>query len=98
MRRYASSAASALLGAVFAAAAFGARGGDQLDRSTTVELGLILVSGALIALAVARGRPGRIGGWLVLAAFVAYAGLTAASILWSIDPNLTWVEANRTLY
>jgi hypothetical protein len=97
VRRYASSAASALLGAVFAAVAFGAAGGDELDRTTTVELGLILVSGALIALAVARGRPGRIGGWLVLGAFVLYAGLTAASVLWSIDPNLTWVEANRTI-
>jgi hypothetical protein len=95
--RYASSAASALLGAAFAAAAFGAGGGDQLDRATTVELGLILASGGLIAAAIARGRPVRLGGWLVLGAFLLYTTATAASILWSIDPNLTWVEANRTL-
>ena len=46
---------------------------------------------------MARGRPGRIGGWLAFAAFVVYAGVTAASTLWSVDPDLTWVEANRTL-
>src|SRR5438067_1281662 len=44
-----------------------------------------------------RARPGRIGGSLALGAFVLYAALTAISVLWSIDPNLTWVEANRTL-
>jgi hypothetical protein len=95
--RSASFAASALLGAAFAAAAFVAKGGQQLDRTTAIELIVILASGAVVALAVARARPSRIGGWLVLAAFVAYSAVTAASILWSIDPDLTWVEANRTL-
>jgi hypothetical protein len=95
--RSASFAASALLGAAFAAAAFVAKGGDRLDRTTAIELILILASGAIVALALARARPGRIGGWLVLGAFVAYSAVTAASILWSVDPDLTWVEANRTL-
>ena len=97
MARYGSSAASALLGAAFAATAFVARGGDQLDRTTSTEIALILVSGVVVAVAVWRARPGRLGGYLPLAAFIVYAGLTAASILWSIDPDLTWVEANRTL-
>jgi O-Antigen ligase len=95
--RYGASAASALLGAAFAAVAFVAGGGDRLDRATWVELGLILGAGAVIAATVARARPTRLGGWLVLGAFLAYTGVTAASILWSIDPSLTWVEANRTL-
>jgi hypothetical protein len=95
--RSASFAASALLGAAFAAAAFVARGGNQLDRATAIELILVVASGAVVALALARARPGRIGGWVVLTAFIAYAAVTAASILWSIDPDLTWVEANRTL-
>ena len=97
MPRSASFAASALLGAAFAAAAFVARGGNQLDRATAIELILIVASGAVVALALARARPGRIGGWVVLTAFIVYAAVTAASILWSIDPDLTWVEANRTL-
>ena len=97
MPRYAALGASALLGAAFAAVAFAGGGGDQLDRATSVELGLILASGAVIAVAVARARASRLGGWLVLGAFVLYTAVTAASILWSIDPNLTWVEANRTL-
>src|SRR5205814_5799159 len=95
--RVASFAARALLGGAFAATAFAAGGGDLLDRSTTVEMALVLASGAVVAVAVARARPGRIGGSLALGAFVLYAALTAISILWSIDPNLTWVEANRTL-
>src|SRR5207302_1878318 len=41
--------------------------------------------------------PGRVGGVPVLAAFVVLTGLTAASILWSIQPDLSWVEGNRTL-
>jgi O-antigen ligase/polysaccharide polymerase Wzy-like membrane protein/tetratricopeptide repeat protein len=97
VRRFGSFAASALLGAAFTATAFAAGGGDLLDRSTTVEIGLVLASGAVVATAVARAHPGRVGGTVALGAFVAYAALTAISILWSIDPNLTWVEANRTL-
>jgi hypothetical protein len=97
VHRSGSFAASALLGGAFAATAFVARGGDQLAHTTTIELILILASGAVVALALARASPGRIGGWLVLAAFVAYTAVTAASILWSVDPDLTWVEANRTL-
>ena len=97
MPRSGSFAASALLGAAFTATAFAAGGGDILDRSTTVEIGLVLASGAVVAAAIARAHPGRIGGMVALGAFVVYAALTAISILWSIDPNLTWVEANRTL-
>ena len=97
MPRWASFAASVGLGAALAAAAFGAAGGDQLDRSTTVEIALLIASGALIAVALARARPGRVGGVPVLAAFVVLTGLTAASILWSIQPDLSWVEGNRTL-
>jgi hypothetical protein len=97
VRRYGSSAASAALGAVFAVAAFGAGGGDQLDRITWVEIVLLLGSGVVIAAAILRARPGRIGGWPALAAFAALAGVTAASILWSVSPDYSWVETNRTL-
>lgn len=96
MPRFAS-AASALLGAALAAAAFVARGGSDLGRVTAVEIALVLVGGILLALAAARGRLGEGPGTLCAALFALLAVLTAASITWSIAPDLSWVEANRTL-
>jgi hypothetical protein len=97
VRRYGSFAASSALGAALVAAAFGAGGGDQLNRATWVEIGLVLASGAVIATAIVRARPGRIGGWPPLAAFVVLAGVTAVSIVWSISPDNSWIETSRTI-
>lgn len=97
MRRYASSAASAAVGAALTAVAFGGGGGDRLNRATWVEIGLVLISGVLIAIAIVRARPGKVGGWSALGAFVILTGVTAASILWSISPDNSWVETSRTL-
>jgi hypothetical protein len=94
--RYASSAASAALAVAFAAVAFGAKGGNDLGRSTAVEIALIVLCGAAAAAGVAYGRSGRHGrGSLLL--FGTLACLTAVSIFWSIAPDLTWIETNRTL-
>ena len=95
MRRYASSAASAALAAGFAAVAFGAKGGNDLGRTSLVEVVLILVCGAGAAVGVAYGRSGHHGrGSLLL--FGLLAVLTAISIFWSIAPDVTWIEADRT--
>ncbi|MFL5840627.1 MAG: hypothetical protein ACJ77Z_09285, partial [Thermoleophilaceae bacterium] len=96
MSRYASSAASAALAAAFAAVAFAGKGGNDLARLTWLEIVLILGCGVAAAVGVAYGRSGRHGrGSLLL--FGALAALTAISIFWSIAPDLTWIEANRTL-
>ena len=96
MPRYASSAASAGLAAAFAAVAFGAQGGNELGRTTVVELVLILAGGLAIATSLAYGprvRHGRAAIWL----FVVFTGITVCSVFWSIAPDLSWIEANRTI-
>ncbi|MEA2404627.1 MAG: hypothetical protein QOE08_1274, partial [Thermoleophilaceae bacterium] len=98
MSRFASSAASAALGAGLAAAAFAASGGFQIDSTALVEMAVFAVSGVLVALAILRRRDGgRQHGLITLLAFAILAGVTALSILWSISPENSWFEANRTL-
>jgi hypothetical protein len=97
VQRYASSAASVLLGAAFAGVAFGAKGGSDLASLTWVELALIVVGGLLIAAGALHGRSGALHGGAALTMFVALAAVTTLSVLWSIAPDLTWIEANRTL-
>src|SRR3954469_20291291 len=95
--RYASSAASALLGAALAGVAFGAAGGFQLDRLTWTEIAVVLASGLLIAIALLRAREGRVHGGFTLAAFVGLVAVGGISIAWSIAPGDSWLEANLTI-
>ncbi|HXD60213.1 MAG TPA: O-antigen ligase family protein [Thermoleophilaceae bacterium] len=97
MRRYASSAASLALGAALATVAFVAKGGSDLATTTWVELALVIGGAIVIAAAVLHGRGGTFDGGFALLAFVALAGVTALSVLWSIQPDQSWNEANRTL-
>ena len=78
--------------------AFVAAGGLRLERTTYVELGLML-AGALLcagALVAPRARVARLHGGLALLALALLAAYTALSILWSLTPSESWVEANRT--
>jgi hypothetical protein len=93
--RYASWGASTALAAVFAAVAFAGKGGNDLSTLTALEIVLIVGCGIAAAVGVTYGRSGHHGrGSLLL--FGALAALTAISIFWSIAPDLTWIEANRT--
>ena len=94
--RHTSGALSLALGCAFAGVAFAAQGGSELSRTTIVEIALTLASGAVVTLALLRARAGRSNGGLTVAAFAAFAAFTALSILWSIVPELSWLEANRT--
>lgn len=95
MSRYGSWAASAALAAAFAAIAFLGKGGNELGRLTVLEIVLIVGCGAAAAIGVAYGRTGHHGrGSLLL--FGLLAALTALSIFWSIAPDLTWIESDRT--
>ncbi|MFL5886091.1 MAG: hypothetical protein ACJ77M_13560, partial [Thermoleophilaceae bacterium] len=97
MSRYASSAASAVLGAALAAVAFGAKGGQELQPLTWTLIPLVIVGALVVAVAVLWSPAGRrISGGVTLIAFVALAVLTGLSLLWSIVPDLSWIEANRT--
>ena len=48
------------------------------------------------ALLVPRARAERLHGGLTLAAVALLAAYTALSILWSLAPSDSWIEANRT--
>src|SRR4051794_2764325 len=97
MQRFASFAASAGLGAAFAAVAFVAKSGQVLGTATGVEVALI-VGGALVAAAaIVWGREGGLSGAITLALLAGLTILTALSITWSITPDTSWIETNRTL-
>ena len=85
---------SLLTAALILAASLGATrsAASPPRRSLAVLGGGALVVAALLSPAVARVP----GGW-PLVAFVGLAVLTALSILWSINPADSWLEANRTI-
>jgi hypothetical protein len=92
----ASAAVPLILGAALAGIAFGAEGGTELTRTTVTGMLLVVVSGLVVAAAFLWGRRDSIHGTTTLLLFALLALLTAASVLWSIVPELTYVEAGRT--
>lgn len=90
-----------LLGGGIAAAivllSFTTTGGTTLAPNTWAQI-VLVVFGAAIAIAILLyGTEGRWwGAWPVIL-FAALAGLTFASISWSVQPATSWVEADRTL-
>jgi hypothetical protein len=84
---------------VLGLAAFVADGGLGLERTTYVEIGLMLLGAVLCAAALvaprARARP--LYGAAAVLAFALLAAFTSLSILWSLAPSDSWVEASRTL-
>src|SRR3954451_3522906 len=97
MSRYASSAASALLGARLGAIAFAGGSGFALEDVPWVEIGAVAGAGLLVALAILRGRGGRLDGGFTLLAVGALAVLCAVSIAWSVAPDRSWQSANLTV-
>jgi MFS family permease len=84
------------VGGALAGIAFGAEGGTELTRTTVTEVAMVVVSGCVVAAAVLWGRPSASHGLTTLLLFTLLAFLTALSVLWSIAPELTYVEAGRT--
>ena len=92
---------AALAGAialVLAGTGFVADGGLRLERTTYVEIALMLLGAGLCAAAllVPAARAERLHGGLTLAAVALLAAYTAVSITWSLAPSDSWIEANRT--
>jgi O-antigen ligase len=92
-----SAAASAGLGALLAAAAFAAEGGNQLGRMASFEVAVLLGAGLVLALLFLRPRPWTDRGSAILLLFGAFAVLTALSTSWSIAPADSVQETSRTL-
>jgi hypothetical protein len=82
-----------------AAASFASAGGLRLERTTNVLIAMILASAALVVAALLQ-RPWTAGaplhGGASLLAFAVLAALTALSVIWSLAPSDSWIEANRT--
>ena len=84
------------------ATAFAARGGSQLERTTWTEVAIMLAGAQPVRAgagpAACRPRtPARLRGAVSLAGFALLAVFTALSITWSLMPDDSWIEANRTL-
>jgi hypothetical protein len=87
-----------LVAAVLCLVTFLAGGGLNLRTATPVEIGLTLGCGLGIAaaiLVVPAARPVR-GLWSV-GLLLALAALSAASVVWSVAPDSSWVNAGRLL-
>ena len=95
--RFAAAAASAGLGALLAAAAFVAEGGNQLGRMASFEVVVLLGAGLVLALLFAQPHRWTARGTGTLALLGAFAVVTALSSSWSIAPANTVQEAGRTL-
>jgi hypothetical protein len=97
LSRNAGNALALILGAALAAVSFGAAGGTELSRTSITEVATMLAGVAVIAASLLWGRPGRLYGAASLVAFALLAVLTSFSVLWSVVPELSYVEAGRTL-
>ena len=97
-RRRAGAALTAAIALVLAATAFVADGGLRLERTTYVEIALMAVGAVLCAAALLlpQARSQRLHGAPALFALALLAAYTALSIIWSLAPSDSWIEANRT--
>ena len=78
-------------------ATFVARGGVRLEPTSVVEILLMLGGAVLVAVACLRPGDGRLYGVPFLVTFALLAVYTALSIVWSLAPADSWLEANRIL-
>ena len=84
------------IAAVFCFISFYAKGGLNLEATTATEMLLTLGTGLVVAavvLVAPSGAP-RYGVWPV-ALLLAFAALTAVSIVWSVQPDHSWQDSGR---
>jgi O-antigen ligase len=87
-----------LLAAILCAVTFLASGGLNLSSLTTVEIALTLGGGLAIAAAILltpAGRPAH--GLAASCLLLAFAALSALSVVWSVQPDASWQAASRLL-
>ena len=92
------------IAAALCAICFGATDGNELTAgtglvpNTAVQMALTIAGGALLAAALAVQSAGRLRLWGLGCAILllALAAFTASSVVWSVDPANSWLEANRT--
>ncbi len=77
--------------------AFVTAGGVDLGANTWAEIVLVLAGVALLVAVLMVGATGRAWGGWTLALLAAITALSALSIAWSVQPDASWVEANRAV-
>ncbi|HEX4188372.1 MAG TPA: O-antigen ligase family protein [Solirubrobacteraceae bacterium] len=84
------------IAAVLCLITFYAKGGLSLETMTVTEMALTCAAGLGIGLAVllAPARGGLYGVWSV-GLLLAFAVLTAVSVVWSVQPDESWQDAAR---
>ena len=97
-RRAQASWPTVLIAGVLCFVAFVAGGGLNLSDMTTVEIVLTIGSGLIVAAVALFGPPGEraYGSWVV-ALLLAFAALTALSVVWSVQPDDSFKDAGRML-
>ncbi len=85
------------LAAGLAVLAFVTTGGEELAPNTWTQIALTLIGAGLAVAVLIMGAQERAWGGAAVTCFALLAVLSAASIAWSVAPNSSWIEANRTL-
>jgi type II secretory pathway pseudopilin PulG len=82
--------------AVICLITFYAKGGLSLETMTVTEMALTLAAGVAIAAAILLAPAGlrAFGSWSV-GLLLAFAALTALSVVWSVQPDESWQDAGR---
>jgi hypothetical protein len=87
-----------LVAAIFCWITFHAEGGLNLESMISTEMALTLVTGLTIAAGVILSPPGkRVHGLWPVGLLLAFAILTGLSIVWSVQPDVSWQESGRML-
>jgi cytochrome c-type biogenesis protein CcmH/NrfG len=87
-----------LFAGVVCFATFYAKGGLNLESMTATEMALTLAAGVLIAAVLVLGRgSGSLHGIWALGLLLAFAALSAVSVVWSVAPDSSWHDAGRLL-
>lgn len=90
--------ATILIAAIICALTFLAGGGLHLGPMTTVEMGLTIGSGLVVAAIILFGpRRGRWFGLWSVGLLLAFSALTALSVIWSVQPDESFRDAGRML-
>jgi Tfp pilus assembly protein PilF len=87
-----------LIAAIFYFITLHAKGGLNAESMISTEMALTLAAGLVIAASVLLAAPGRraYGVWPV-GLLLVFTALTAISIVWSVEPDVSWQESGRML-
>ncbi|HEY3759796.1 MAG TPA: O-antigen ligase family protein [Solirubrobacteraceae bacterium] len=89
---------TALVATVLCLVTFIAGAGLNLGPTTTVEIGLTVGCGLAIAATILLSPPsGVLYGLWPAALLLAFAALSALSVVWSVQPDASWQAASRIL-